>query len=229
MLDQINRLQAVAPDLWVASTPHTWMGLHVGTRMTVVRLASGELWLHSPVPIGSALKQELDKLGTVRHIVCPNLFHHSYAGDAKALYPEAALYGLPDLRSKRPDLSFAADIMSTPAPAWQIELQPLPIEGCLLKETVFYHVASKTLITSDLVENFETSPHWWTRLYLRLAGLHGKIGWSRLLRVVYRDRAAARASIDRLLVWPFQRVVLAHGDIIEKDAHEAVRRAFLWL
>lgn len=229
MLKQTSPLQALAPDLWVASTPHTWLGLHLGSRMTVVRLSGGELLLHSPVPIGPALKQEIDALGPVRHIVCPNLFHHSYAGEVQGLYPDALLYGPPALRSKRDDLPFAADILVEPAPAWQQELLPLAIDGCMLQETVFYHAASGTLISSDLVENFVSSPHWWTRTYLRMAGLHGRIGWSRLLRMVYRDRAAARASIDCLLQWPFERVILAHGGVIERGGHEAVRRAFTWL
>ncbi len=229
MLNQTTALQAVAPGLWVASTPHTWLGLHLGTRMTVVVLGTADVLLYSPVPIGPELKRQIDALGPVRHIVCPNLFHHSYAGAAVALYPEARLYGPPELHSKRADLPFSATLISTPAPDWQAELLPLAIDGCLLRETVFYHAASKTLISSDLVENFQTSPHGWTRLYLKLAGLHGTIGWSRLLRGIYRDRAAARASLDRLLEWPFERVILAHGDIIERGGRDAVRRAFLWL
>lgn len=229
MLKQTTPLQALAPGLWVASTPHTWMGLHLGSRMTVVQLGNGELLLHSPVPISPALQREIDALGPVRHIVCPNLFHHSYAGAAQALYPEALLYGPPALREKRADLPFAADILCKPAPSWQAELKPLAIAGCLLQETVFYHAASRTLISSDLVENFVSSPHWWTRIYLKMAGLHGQIGWSRLLRMVYRDRAAARASLDQVLEWPFERVVLAHGEVIEQGGHEAVRKAFAWL
>lgn len=225
----MSTLQSVATDIWTVAIPHSWMGLHVGTRMTVVRLASGDLLLHSPVPITAALKAEIDAIGPVAHIVCPNLFHHSYAGEAVALYPSALLYGPQDLRQKRPDLTFHADLMPQPAPAWQAELQPLAIEGCLLQETVFYHPATRTLISCDLVENFLTSPHWITRLYLKLAGLHGRIGWSRLLRMVYTDRKAARRSIDRLLEWPFERVVLSHGNLIDRNAHEAVRQAFTWL
>ena len=99
----------------------------------------------------------------------------------------------------------------------------------MLDETVFYHPASRTLIACDLVENFHGSPHKPTDWYLKAQGLHGRIGWPRLMRWLYRDRKAARASLDRLLQWPFERVVVAHGDIIRQDAREAVRDGMAWV
>ena len=49
------------------------------------------------------------------------------------------------------------------------------------------------------------------------------------MRFAYRDRKAARASIDRILEWPFERVVIAHGKLILHDAHISVERGFAWL
>src|SRR5690349_13492287 len=72
-------LQALAEDLWTSSAPHRWIGLHLGTRMTVIRLSSGRLLLHSPVPITSGLRAEIAALGSVAHIVCPNRYHPTYA------------------------------------------------------------------------------------------------------------------------------------------------------
>jgi hypothetical protein len=42
-------LQELAKNIWTASVHHSFIGLHVGTRMTVIRLSSGKLLLHSPV------------------------------------------------------------------------------------------------------------------------------------------------------------------------------------
>jgi hypothetical protein len=94
---------------------------------------------------------------------------------------------------------------------------------------VFFHVPTRTLITSDLVENFDSSPHWPTRTYLKLSGLQGNITWSPPLRFLYRDRTLARESIDHILEWPFERVVIAHGNIILENARESVERGFAWL
>jgi hypothetical protein len=215
--------------IWTATSPHRWIGLHLGTRMTVILLPTGALLLHSPVPIDEALRTELDALGPVAHIVCPNRYHHVYAGEARAAFPTAMLHGSQELQRKRPDLAFDALLSETPHADWRDELIPLTIRGCLLCETVFFHPRTRTLVTADLVENFAGSPHWPTRLYLKLAGLHGRIGWSRFLRVVYRDREVARACIDRLLTWPIERIVISHGDIVSGNPRDTIERAFAWL
>ena len=49
------------------------LGLRLGTRMTVVRLTNGGLLLHSPVLMSPALREELDAIGPVSHIVCPDM------------------------------------------------------------------------------------------------------------------------------------------------------------
>jgi hypothetical protein len=85
------------------------------------------------------------------------------------------------------------------------------------------------VISSDLAENFATSDHWPTRMYLKVGGVHGKVGWSRLLRFVYRDHAAARRSVDALLAHDFDRVIVAHGDPITRDGKDAVRETFRFL
>ena len=106
-------LQALAPNLWHTTHHFKANGLAISSRMTVVRLASGKLWLHSPVPFTPALQAELKALGEVGTIVAPNKMHHLFAGECAALYPEAQLYGAPGLRKKRPDLNQMQDL---PAP-----------------------------------------------------------------------------------------------------------------
>lgn len=224
-----DTLTQVDENLWISSIAHRFVGLHIGTRMTVVRLASGELLLHSPIAITPELKQALAALGSVQHIVCPNLFHHSYAGDAMRAYPSARLYGPAKLRQKRTDLKFDALLSDTPDASWNGELLPTTIEGSMMAETVLYHVPSRTLITSDLVENFRDCPHAFTRWYLKAGGILGKVGWHPLLRLVYVNRRKARGSLEKILALPFDRVIVAHGDIITRDARETLRRGMSWL
>ena len=38
-----------------------------------------------------------------------------------------------------------------------------------------------------------------------------------------------RASVDRILGWHFDRVVVTHGDVIESGGRERLRAAFEWL
>lgn len=51
----------------------------------------------------ATLKQQLDAIGPVRHIVSPNYEHTKFARQWKDAYPEATLYGCPGLPTKSPD------------------------------------------------------------------------------------------------------------------------------
>jgi len=201
----------------------------MGTRMTVVRLSSGKLLLHSPIPITEQLKAELDSIGVVAHILCPNNYHHLYAEQALATYPDARLHGSKKLQKKRKDLPFTETLTDIPHVDWKEDLIPLTINGSLMYETVFFHPTSKTLITSDIVENFKTSPHWLTRNWLKLGGCHGHTTWHRVLRLVYINRWSARKSIKRMFEFPFETVVLAHGDIITDNAKKSLSDGLRWL
>jgi hypothetical protein len=222
-------LAALAPDVWAARAPLRYLGMAIGTRMTVVRLPDGGLLLHSPVPMDDGLRRAVDALGPVRHLVCPNLFHHRFAGAAQAAYPDAVLHAPPRLAKKRPDLRIDHALSEAGHAGWGGALTPVHIDGTLLDETVLYHRASRTLVSSDLVEYFERCDDGLTRLYLRAAGVYQRATWNRLLRFVYRDRPAARRGIDRLLELDVERVVIAHGDVIDRDAHATLRDAFTWL
>ena len=71
-------LRQLDNNLWVAEQPLKFMGLPVGTRMTVIRLADNSLLLISPIEITPKIKQQLISLGTVKYLIAPNLFHHLY-------------------------------------------------------------------------------------------------------------------------------------------------------
>ena len=224
-----DRLQAIADGVWVVQAPLRFMGVfEIGGRMTILR-AGGGLVVHSPIAIDDALKAEIDALGTVRFIVASNAFHHLFAADAVEAWPDAKLLAPAALRKKRKDLRIDADLESGPPSAWGGDLQAFPIRGSMLNETVLFHAPTKTLVASDLFENFVHVEDAVTRLYLKLGGIYGKPGWHRLLRFIYRDRAAAKASIERLLDLDIARIVIAHGDIVTTKPKETMREALGFL
>ncbi|MCA9604075.1 MAG: DUF4336 domain-containing protein [Myxococcales bacterium] len=219
-------LVKVDEGLWVRAMPHTMMGLHLGARMAVVRLKDGSLLIHSPIALDAELRAAVDALGPVSHITCPNTYHHVYAKPWAEAYPEATLHGAPTLERKRSDLRFHRTLSSQPHPDWEGTLIPHYIEGCLLHETVFVHPATRTVVAVDLAENFDTSDHFATRTYLKMAGIHGRVGWAKPLRVLYRDRRAAARSLEALLEHDFDRVIVAHGNVIERNGRALVRQTF---
>ena len=55
-------LRELAPNLWITERPQRFLGFEMGTRMTVIRLRSGDLFLHSPVRLDPELRKQLDAL-----------------------------------------------------------------------------------------------------------------------------------------------------------------------
>ena len=45
----------------------------------------------------------------------------------------------------------------------------------------------------------------------------------------FRDRTKARASVEKLLEWPVERVLMAHGAPITANGHAVLKGTFRWL
>jgi len=223
-------LRELAPNIWIAERPQRFYGLEVGTRMTVIRLAGGRLLLHSPIALDPALRRELDALGRVCFAVAPNRVHHLHAGKVAEAYPESRLWVGPGLERKRPELRFVA-VLGDEAPAeWKDEVEQVFFRGRPYEnEVVFFHRASRTLIMCDLAFNFGPRTAAPTRLLMKLLRSYGRFGPSTLDPWLIRDRRAARQSLERILAWNFDRVVVAHGDVLESGGREALRHGYAWL
>lgn len=223
-------LQQLAENLWVIERPQRFWGLEVGSRMTVVRLSDRSLFLHSPVGLDAQLRRELDALGTVRYAVAPNRFHHLHAGEVAQAYPEARLWVAAGVERKRPDLAIAG-VLTDDAPAeWRRELDQLYFRGRPFEnEVVFRHRASRTLLLCDLAFNFGPTAPVVTRLVMTLLGGYRCFRPTRLDPFLIRDRSAARRSLEQILAWDFDRVVVAHGDVLESGGRDALRTGYRWL
>jgi len=224
------QLRELSHNIWIVERPQRFYGLEVGTRMTVMRLADGSLLLHSPVALDPELRRELDAIGHVRFTVAPNRVHHLYAGEVAKTYPESRLWVAPGLDRKRPDLVFV-DVLGDDAPAeWKGEVDQVFFRGRPYEnEVVFLHRASRTLIMCDLAFNFGPRATAPTRVLMKLLRSYGRFGPSKLDPFLIRDRHAARQSLERILAWDFDRVVVAHGDVLETGGHEALRQGYSWL
>jgi hypothetical protein len=192
--------------------------------MTVIRLPEG-VWIHSAVPITDALAAEIEALGPVAHIVAPNTMHHLHAAAAADRWPEATLWMTPELAHKRPDLRSLTGtrvlVGESPWPGVEV----LAIAGApTIGEAVFFHVASKTLLVTDLLFNV-TDASGLLGLVLRGMGAFRVLAQSRVWRFAARDKAALAESGKRLLEWEFDRLIPCHGDIVDAGAHDRVRAA----
>jgi hypothetical protein len=223
-------MQQLHSDLWVADAPLRFLGLAVGARMTVVRLPEGGILLHSPIGRTPELDRQVEALGRVSTIVAPNRLHHLYVADWQRAFPDASLYVAPGLETKRKDLVIEGILGDEPEPVWASVLDQVRLAGIpFTNEVVFFHRPSATLIASDLAFNFDEHSPPLTRLFAHVSGTHGRLSPTALERLLVRDRAAFRRSLERILAWPFERVVVAHGEIAEHGGREELRAGYGWV
>ena len=228
MLKQFGR------EIWTAEGAEVvaMLGFRYPTRMVVIRLPGGDLFVWSPVALAQDLRTEVETLGKVRYLIAPNTLHHLFIAEWKQAYPDALLYAPPGLRGKRPDLAFDDELDSAPIPAWSEEIEHVVMKGNVItSEVVFFHRASGTVIFTDLIQQFPAG--WfsgWRALVAKWDLMLGpEPSVPRKFRVAFKDRRAARASVERILSWPAESVLMAHGTPVTKDARAFLRRAFKWL
>lgn len=68
--------------------------------MTVVRLSSGDLWVHSPIKLSESIAEQIDSLGSVKYLIAPNHLHHLFLSEWIAAYPNAEVLGTSEVIKK---------------------------------------------------------------------------------------------------------------------------------
>lgn len=231
-------LKPVAEDIWIVDGPAIgFYGLPFTTRMTVVRLRSGELWLHSPVAADPGLVAAVTELGRVGHLVSPNWIHYAWLPDWERLFPEAVVWAAPGVRARAAgrgvEIAWDADLGPEAPEAWAGEMRQKIVTGSRLHvEVVFFHEASRTLILTDLIENFEAGRLPWPMRALAWLGgvLHPHGGMPRDMRASFRgNRAELAAHVTEMIGWGPERVILAHGRWFAREGAAELARAFAWL
>lgn len=214
-------IEKLADNVWLARYPLHLVGCRVGRNVTIIRLASGRLVIHSTAPFTPDDVAAIVRLGTPGWLVDATRFHDTFASAGRAAFP-----GIPYLAPPAFPSRVATTDLLPPPPEWDGELEVVALEGMPgVREHAFHHHPSRTLVVADLLFNLEATG--WTRWFLgTFAGLGPKPGMSRFFRFMIKDRNAFRASLDRLRALPFERVVVAHGRPIKVEAARVVDQAF---
>lgn len=228
----------IAADAWIVDGPIIrfglpWPKMPFPTRMTLLRLGGDGLFVHSPTPLTDALRAGIEALGTPRWIVAPNRIHYWWIADWKQAYPDAGAWLAPRVREQARDrIDFEAQPLDTEhGYPWDGAISTLPVAGDFMTEVEFFHHPSRTLVLTDLIENFEPGRlgAWWMRWLTRLGGVqdpHGSM--PRDMRHGFA-RQPLREAVERMIAWQPERIVLAHGRWYGRDGAAELRRAFGWL
>ena len=223
----MSGLVEIAPGVHGAQTEVSiGLGARLPLRMTALSCEGG-VALVSPIAIDDDLADAIAALGAVRFILAPNLLHHMHIAAAAERYPEAKVLGAPGLAAKRPDLKFDDELGDGEiAP----EIQSHFVRGAdKLSEVVFLHRPSKTLVVTDLVFNIHGARGLSAFVLSVMSRALGKVEQSRLVRWLTKDRQAAGKSVESLLELPFERLVMAHGDVVEKGARSELSAGTWWM
>ncbi|HWM86147.1 MAG TPA: DUF4336 domain-containing protein [Kofleriaceae bacterium] len=214
-------MESLHADVWQLPGPDLRLpgGAVLPLRSTLVRLPDRALLVYSPVAFDDATAAEIDALGEVAHIVAPNLAHHLHAPAAAARWPRATVHAARGVEAKQPGLRIDRWLPERDA-SWGDALDLELVGGApRIGETVLFHRPSGTLICADFLFHVTEPANLRTRALLAMLGTGGqRLAQSRVWRMVRADRAAARASVDRILAWPIARVATCHGSPCAIDA-----------
>jgi hypothetical protein len=227
---KMQAINHIAPSVSTLRYPLKLFGASLGRIVTIFRLKSGKLVLHSTGPFTPEDCSAISEIGEVQAIVEATNFHDTFSMAAMTQFANSRYFapsGFPLENELKPEpIERGKEI-------WGDELIWELLAGApRLNEWVCFHPESKTLVVADLL--FNCRPNDFPgRVFFAFAGIRGWPGNCRLFRMCIRNRQALESSLNRVLCWDFERVVVAHGETIEKDAKHvftaAIRRAFPWM
>jgi hypothetical protein len=210
----------------------TWVSCF--TRMMVVKLSDGSLLVNSPVAVPFDTLKRISELGLVKYLVSATPRHVWRLDSWHTLFPKAQLWvPRPTLFTlKKGNLPITGILSDEPNRGWSDDLDQLAFKGSSsIEEVLFYHKESHTVILDDLIQihAVEKGKPFKNTLF-KLEGVtspHGGVGLD--IKLTFTNRDLARQSLEKLLSWDFDKLIIAHGNCIEKDAKPFVMQAFRWL
>ncbi|MEI9896034.1 MAG: hypothetical protein WDN28_19730 [Chthoniobacter sp.] len=217
-------LSPIAENLWLRAYPLKMLGADLRRNVTIIRLVSGKLVIHSSGPFTAEDVVAIRALGQPAWLLEGILRHDTFAQQGRDAFPEVeylAPLGFSEV------VGFPTTPV-VPAPAeWSGELLALEIAGATAaSEVAVLHVPSRTLILTELVFNFSDDQPLWTELLLRVAvGGEHHPGMPRPVKQGVKDEAAFKASLETILDWDFDRLIVGHGDVVESGGKEKLRVA----
>jgi hypothetical protein len=233
----LHVLKAVADDVWIVDGPiirfgAPWPKMPFPTRMTIIRIGA-DLFVHSPISLTPELKSEVARLGRPRWIVGPTRIHYWWIPDWHTAFPDADVYLAPRIKQQaRGRIDFPClDLDRTAGYPWDSAIVTLPIAGNYMTEVEFFHHPSRTLVLTDLIENFEPQKlnSFVMRWLTRIGGVQDPNGaMPRDMRLTF-VRPALKAAVETMIGWNPERIVIAHGRWYDRDGANELRRAFRWL
>ncbi|KAK7439383.1 hypothetical protein VKT23_017606 [Stygiomarasmius scandens] len=230
-------IREVTSNVWTFSRPFARFGIiPFGGRSTAIKLTSGDVWVLASTPLTDDTKETIDKLGPVKWIMAGDFVHHLFLGEFKKAYPEAKVIGVEGLGAKKKAEGLILDGEYGKDPAdtrygFEDEVKACYFFGFINKDVAFCHVPSKSLIVADLFMNLPATEQYSKSKSSPKLPFIGSLNHEsnllrRMLWNIGKDKEAMRRDIKTVSDWDFERIIMCHGDVIEKDAKAAWNAAY---
>jgi hypothetical protein len=216
-----NALQKIDKGLWRLDSNFVVWGCKGSVRMTVIETARG-LVIYSPVHLSETHVEAIRQIGVVTTIIAPNLYHHFYLRACIAHFPGALVLTPAGLSEKIGALHKAEVVTELTDFGAGEEVDFHIFAGHSLRETMLFHRPTGTLITADLLYNFQPEHCAAEKTFFRLIGAYGAPSVPFYHRFAVENREAVSAMVDRVRRWPVRRIVMCHGRIVESGASREI-------
>lgn len=209
---------------WSLVFPLRFFGLKLGRRVCVFRISGDRLVIHSTGPFSSEQMQAIRKLGTPSILLEGTTMHDTFSREGRKAFA-GIQYLVPEGFPRRAIGKDTRSLQELSA-LTDDEMESVRLEGIrTLTEYACFHRASRTLVLCDLLFNLVDASGW-TRFSMRhFLGVKQWPAIDRPMRWAVRDRQAFADSIQEIFEWDFDRIMVAHGEIIEAEGKAIFREA----
>ncbi|MEO8700196.1 MAG: hypothetical protein ABI867_09135 [Kofleriaceae bacterium] len=228
-IDELSDLRAQAPTRQALGSTARFFdgelplmpGVTIPMRSMLVETAGTKILIS---PIGT--QEESRAIGRGLTSVCaPSLLHHKFVQPVLERLQPRDLWGPPGYGDKLPEFERAKLFGRDEWPYYDVLDFAVVYGAPARNEVVFFHKSSRTLYTADLVFNISEPKGFLTPLTFRAMGIHKRFAVARMWKRWVEDKVAFRASIDRIFEWDFDRIVMAHGDIVPTNGRARLEAA----
>ncbi len=202
-------------------------------KTVIIKLENGNLWVHSPITLTTQRLDLIKPLGEVHYLVAPNKYHYQGVDDWKKEFPMAQLWVSPDAPKHLPKIhhDHVIDPNADNYP-WSGEIDQVLMAGNrFLDEIFFIHKPSKTLIVTDWIHRQDPTKEVfpWTYIKKGLNMVNPNGGVPRHIKRTLTNKDLGRKSINTVLSWDFDSVIVGHGSCVEHNGRDHVKEVFAWL
>lgn len=191
--------------------------------MTIAKLSTGGLVLHSVIALDDARMKELESLGPVAYIVVPNGWHRLDASSYKARYPEARVLAP---KASRKKVAKVVAVDGTLEDLVDRDVKLGVVAGTRGLEAMMTVTSGDrvSLVFTDVIFNM---PHRTGLQGFVLKHLMASSGGPKVSRIgrtfLIKDKQAFAAQLEQLAAHDVTRIIVAHNEVISVDPAGVLR------